>query len=471
MKNWMKIIFKTLGIIGTVVIVIAFFSISSIDNTPYFETKYYSNTIKNINNELSNRQISKGDLSAGFAKISITPKIVEGEQNPDKGEFNKIKLSGFGGGKFATGVHDTLYAKAIALNVNGNIAVLVSADLLIMPPDVADKVGLNLEKSSKLKRQQIIFGATHTHASMGNMVPSYIGNKFGGEYKPELVDWLSEKFTKLILDAVADLKPAKMASDFIHVPHFISNRMVGESGRLDDKLTLLSVKQDSAKSAVIGVYSAHATIIGSWNDQFSGDYPGYFQRALESKGFDMAIFFAGSVGSHTNAGGIGDKFEKSEFVGKSLADSAMTVLNKMIYSKEVEFSRIAPEIELPKLQFLYIKDNWRLAPFLAKKLMPKATKVYLQGLLLNDFLWIGTPYELSGEYAIDLKNALELKDFNSAISSFNADGQPLGYIVPAKYYYFDTYEARLMGWYGPSMGDYLMELNFTIANGLTKTKL
>ena len=79
------------------------------------------------------------------------------------------------------------------------------------------------------------------------------------------------------------------------------------------------------------------------------------------------------------------------------------------------------------------------------------------------------PYELSGEYGIDLKNALELKGYNSAFTSFN--GQYLGYIVPEKYYYYDTYEARLMGWYGPSMGDYLMELNYKLADALTGVRL
>ena len=85
------------------------------------------------------------------------------------------------------------------------------------------------------------------------------------------------------------------------------------------------------------------------------------------------------------------------------------------------------------------------SPIFTQKLLHRAIKIYLQGLVLNDFLWIGTPYEL--KYAIDLKNALELNGFNSAISSFNADGQP-GYIVPAKFYYFDSYLSRLMRWDG-----------------------
>jgi len=471
MKKWLKILLKTLGVIIAIIIIVLIVSINHIDNTPYFETEYYKTSVKNINNALSGRELAEGKLKAGFAKTSITPKIVQGEQNPEKGEFNKIKLSGFGDGKYAKGVHDTLYAKAIAIDINGEIAVLVSADILIMPPEVADKVGFNLEKNTKLNRQQIFFGATHTHASLGNVVPSYVGKQFGGEYQPELIKWLTAKFTNLIEDAVADMKPAQIASGYIHVPNLVTNRIIGETGRLNDKLTLLSVKQDSAKSAVIGIFAAHATTISSWNDKFSGDYPGYFQRALESKGFDMAMFYAGTVGSHTNKGGEGKKFERPKVIGEALADSAMVALKKMKYKKEVKFSRVASEIEIPKLQFLYIKDNLRLAPFLAQKLFPEVKKIYLQSLRLNNFIWITMPYELSGEYAIDLKNALALKGFNSAMTSFNGNGQHLGYIVPAKYYYFDAYEARLMGWYGPSMGDYLMELKFTLANGLAETKL
>lgn len=101
--------------------------------------------------------------------------------------------------------------------------------------------------------------------------------------------------------------------------------------------------------------------------------------------------------------------------------------------------------------------------------MPELTSIYLQGLKLNNLVWIAMPYELSGEYGIDLKNALELEGYNSALTSFN--GGYLGYIVPQKYYYYDTYESRLMGWYGPNMGDYLMELNYRLANKLTNSRL
>ncbi len=467
MKKWLKIFFITAGIIFLVILAILYYSISFIDKTPYFKTAYYSTTIKNLNLHLANRKTANGKLLSGFAKVNITPTIVKGIQEPDKGNFNTIRLAGYGDGQLATGVHDSLFAKAIALKVNSELVVLVSADLLLMPPEVVQAVKKKLN-NNELKREQIFFGATHTHASIGNTVPSYVGEEFAGKYQPEVVNWLANKFSEVILKAVNDLKYASIANGFIHVPNLIRNRIIGKTGRLNDRLTVISIKQNYGKKVLIGIYAAHATTIGPWNNLLSGDYPGYFQRALEDKGIDMAMFFAGTVGSHSNKG-KGSKYKKVKYIGETLADSALQIVKKMQYSSEINFSKIASTIEIPKLQIIYISDELRLSPQVGHELMPPITTSYIQALKINDLVWITMPAELSGEYAIDLQNALELEGFNSAITSFN--GQYLGYIVPQKYYYFDTYESRLMGWFGPSMGDYLMELNYTIADSLSNHRL
>jgi len=469
MKKWLKVLIKVLAGIIILLIVVLFFSISSIDTDPYFESDYYKNTIEKFDQQISLKKTSKGQLLAGFARVNITPNIVTGNEDPKNGDFNKIKLAGFGDGKIVIGVHDSIFAKAIALEVEKQMVVLIGADLLMMPETIVDKIMEKLkDKNVAISRQQLIFGATHTHASMGNCVPGYIGKAFAGEFQPDLVEWLSEKFTEVILHAISDKKNAKMATGYKHVPNLVSNRIIGETGRLNDKLTIVSVKQEDGKQAVIGVFAAHATCIGSWNDQFSGDYPGYFQSSLESKGIDMAMFFAGTVGSHTNKG-EGSRFDKVAYIGNALADSAKVLIDSLKYGQITSLTSMATEIEIPELQIIYLADRFRLSPWLGAKLLPKKKSVLLQGFQLNDLIWTAMPYELSGEYAIDLKNALENQGYNSIFTSFN--GEYLGYIVPAKYYYYDTYEARLMGWYGPSMGDYLMELNYKLSNTLTNSKL
>ncbi len=469
MKSRLKIFLGATGVFSVLISGSLFYGISTIDTTPYFETDYYANSIENIDQSFENIKPENTKLKAGFGRVSITPQIVDGKEDPKKGKFNKVNLSGFGDDSYATAAHDTLYVKAMALEVGNNQVVLVGADVLMIPEELTLRVTEKLKSNNiPLTREQIYFGATHTHSSLGNMVPGFVGKKFGGEYQPELMAWLSEQFYQAIIAALDDKIPARIGSSFTHVPGLIRNRIIGETGRLNDKLTVVSVQQDGAKQAVIGIFGAHATTLGSWNDKFSGGYPGYFQRKLESTDIDMAMFFAGSVGSHTNKS-QGDKFKKAQYMGELLADSALVAIAEIDYSASVELTAFASKIEVPKLQPIYISSNLRLSVSIAEKLMPPIESVYLQAFKINDLVWQSMPYELSGEFSIDFQNALELEGFNSVMTSFN--GQYLGYIVPSKYYYYDHYETRIMGWYGPSMGDYLMELNYRIANSLTGLRL
>ncbi|MUH34646.1 hypothetical protein D9O36_02225 [Zobellia amurskyensis] len=465
-KKWQRRLIRVFGTLLLLLMLLFYVSTSTIDTTPYFKTLYYKSSIEKMDSAIKNKVEVNGPLLAGFASTNITPKVVEGLSKPENGEFNTIKMAGFGDGQIAVGVHDSIFAKAVALEVDGKEIVFVSADMILIPEAVVLEIEHSLK--NRVSRKQLFFGATHTHSSIGNCIPGFVGKSFGGDFQPEVVAWLGNKFTQLILQALENKRPAKISSGYKHVPNLVRNRIIGEPGRLNDKLSMLSIVQDNGQNAAIAIYAAHATTIATWNDKYSGDYPGYFQRSLEENGVDLALFFAGTVGSHSNKG-EGEKFEKAKYIGEALADSAKVLLNNMVYDSTLIMASMTTELEIPKLQAFYVSKRRRLSAFMGNQLLTKMKSIYLQGIKLNDFVWIAMPYELSGEYGIDLKNALELKGYNSALTSFN--GQYLGYIVPQKYYYYDTYEARLMGWYGPSMGDYLMELNFKMANALTNTRL
>jgi hypothetical protein len=80
----------------------------------------------------------------------------------------------------------------------------------------------------------------------------------------------------------------------------------------------------------------------------------------------------------------------------------------------------------------------------------------LQAIRIGQFIWITAPCDFSGEYALQIKNALAVKGFAANVSSFN--GSYVGYIIPGRYFYFDEYEPKTMGWFGPHMGEYTMDL-------------
>jgi hypothetical protein len=61
----------------------------------------------------------------------------------------------------------------------------------------------------------------------------------------------------------------------------IRNRLVGDKGAIDDDLYYLALSKDNKPFAFLATYSAHATVLSADNMQFSSDYPGYWQRAVE----------------------------------------------------------------------------------------------------------------------------------------------------------------------------------------------
>ena len=93
---------------------------------------------------------------------------------------------------------------------------------------------------------------------------------------------------------------------------------------------------------------------------------------------------------------------------------------------------------------------------MSEKLMPIPQNVYLQTLRIGNLIWITTPCDFSGEYALQIKNSLAAKGFSANITSFN--GSYVGYIIPGRYFYLDEYEPKIMGWFGPNMGEYTVQL-------------
>ena len=113
-----------------------------------------------------------------------------------------------------------------------------------------------------------------------------------------------------------------------------------------------------------------------------------------------------------------------------------------------------------------ITTKLNLISRLSEKLMPVPQNVYLQTLRIGKLIWITTPCDFSGEYALQIKNTLAAKGFSANITSFN--GSYVGYIIPGRYFYLDAYEPKTMGWFGPNMGEYTVELIRHLTDIVTK---
>ena len=449
----MKIFLKITGVVVFVVILLLFLAIQKVDYTPYFETGYYKTTkarLDSLTKELSNE---KGKVYIGFGLESITPVLNGDQDDPETGQFVRIPLAGYGGrqGAPATGIHDSLFVKSVAVRVGDRTIVLTGADLLIMPPEVSKQVTERVSEKTGLDRGDLFFSATHTHSSVGAWSGGKVGEMFGGAYNPNVVNWLSIRIAKSIEEAVNDLKPGKIGVGNFDGTGYVTNRLVGEDGLVDTDFVFVVAEQDNGKKGIIGSFDAHATTLGDWNMETSGDYPGYWQRKLEREGYDMAVFHAGSVGSHTYRS-HGDKFEKSRYIGEALADSVLKYSALVSLSDTITLNAMTLKVEIPEFQ-VRVSDGLRLNPSVAGKLFPEIGEVYLQALRISDLIWATTPSDFSGETAITFKNAMHKRGFHALVSSFN--GAYTGYIIPCKYYHLDAYESRLMNWFGPAYNPYI----------------
>ena len=444
-----------LGIIIVLLIALFFAATGPVDETPYFETEYYKKSCAEIDSLKKNFTPIKGLLLAGFSKVSITPTLGSATDNIEKDEFVQLPMAGYGArnGMPSKGIHDSLFVKAAALKVDDKLVVLVSADILIMPPNITDSV-MKVLTENGIKRDQVFFSATHTHSSLGAWGPGFVGKEFAGEFNPNLAKWLVQKISKAVLMAIADLKPATIATGDFNAENYTRNRLIGDLGTKNDDFSYFFIQQNEGKKVVVGSFAAHSTCMGDENMLISGDYPGYWQRKMEKTAVDYAIFMAGSMGSQTNRG-EGKGFEKPRFIGESLADCTICHLQNSTLKDSVLFSAATIKLNLPEYHFR-ITTTRNLSTALTKKLMPLPENAVLQAFRLNNFIWVTTPCDFSGEFALQLKNTLAAKGFDANVSSFN--GSYVGYIIPGRYFYLDEYEPKTMGMFGPNMGDYTFDL-------------
>ena len=292
-----KKILKVLFVIVILITVFLFWALKNVDNTPYLQSDYYSSTKVRLDSIVSDLGISGGRVRIGLSKNSITPVLLGDMDDPSAGKFVVVPLSGYGGrkGAPATGIHDSLFVKAIAIEVHEKIMVFVGSDLLIMPPDVSNLSDKTVAEKTGLTRENIFYSATHTHSGPGAWSGGAVGEMFAGEFNPNVVAWLSRQVSKTIIEAVENLKPGKIGIGNFRAREFVKNRLVGDEGTVNDDFLMIVAEQPGEKKVIMGSYDAHATTLGDSNMEISADYPGYWQRKLEANGFDMAVFFAGSV--------------------------------------------------------------------------------------------------------------------------------------------------------------------------------
>ncbi|WP_149240600.1 neutral/alkaline non-lysosomal ceramidase N-terminal domain-containing protein [Dyadobacter sp. 32] len=438
--KFFRIFLKVIGLFFLLLVIIVATMVTTMDKTPYKDMAYFKEWKTLIGNVRIDSTITSDSLKVGWAKVNITPSA-------------PTPMAGYGNrrGKLFVSIHDSVYVRAMVIEKGGVQAAIIAADLLIIPPTVTTILRQKLT-ASQIPFDQVFFGATHSHNSVGGWGTGISGLFFSGKYDPATVDRLADAIIQAIVLAKKQLAPAKImyleSLDSLN----IRNRLVGEEGGIDAEVRSVAFVKNNGEKAILSSYAAHSTIIDSRNMKLSRDYPGVLVDSLE-RSYNFAMFLAGAVGSMGPVEKGTDDFDQ-------MTNQALGVQQAIFASDTLEApgEPIVRAITIPlplrepspRLTMDIVLRSW------AFKKAFGDYPVFVKALRIGNILMVGMPCDFSGELVGGLDAYAKTKGLNLMVTSFN--GGYIGYITHDKYFDRDAYETKTMSWYGPYNGAYMQEV-------------
>jgi Neutral/alkaline non-lysosomal ceramidase, N-terminal len=263
-------------------------------------------------------------FKAGVARANITPK-----------DF--MWMAGYGSrNKIAEGKTHDLHAKALALeDAHGQRLVLVTTDLIGLTRAVSEDVFAAVKEKAKLNRGQLLLNASHTHCGPvinDNLMDMYPLND---AQRKQVVDYTKDLrgvLAKLVLDAVADLKPANL-SHGEGTALFALNRRektpkgvingFNRDGPVDHSVPILKVEAGGKLLAVVFGYACHNTTQSYY--KWCGDYAGFAQIEIEKAHPGATALYWIGCGGDVNPQPRGTEILCAKH-GKELADGVAKAL-------------------------------------------------------------------------------------------------------------------------------------------------
>jgi len=246
-------------------------------------------------------QLAWADLGwkAGAARVVITPE-------------KAMWMSGYGGrNKPSEGKLTDLHAKVLVLEDKAeHRAVLITLDLVGIDQALTRDICADLNEKYGLERHQIGICTSHTHT--GPVVGKNLGPLHYLQVDQAQKDLIDEYAAQLrtnvvttVGDAIGKLAPSQLAWGSGTATFAVNRRNNSEGsvpelrtngtlkGPQDHDVPVLTVRDSEGKlTTVVFGYACHSTVLSFY--QWSGDYPGFAQMALEANNPGcQAMFFAG----------------------------------------------------------------------------------------------------------------------------------------------------------------------------------
>jgi hypothetical protein len=399
---------------------------------------------------------------ASVARVDLTPPLEM-----------KFALGGYGErmNKSAIGIHDKIWAKAVALKKGDTKYVIITLDVLGLPPNVKLQLLKALSEKGWDKKNMLLL-PSHSHASLEMAALNDKNNLNSpqiGVFHPELLNFVIDKLSELVNEVDKNYQEVKIGTNSMQVEGMNRNRR-GDPD-VDKELTVTRI--DTKKGdpmAVLVNWTAHPTFMGEKDMMVSGGWPGYLQRGLEKKigkGVN-ALYFNGAEGDQSPIG-IGGKshYEKAEKYGEEMFDKAFQVYKSIKPDSKVVFDYNYLKINLPKRK---VHPSFMETGGAEYNLTPEALNAVLHvmapentgiaSVRIGDLLLIGAPGELAAGLGLQIKNKLKEKGIKHPVIGGFAN-EWISYILSADQYNNGAGYESSVSFYGEGLGD-------VIVKGMTK---
>jgi hypothetical protein len=292
-----------------------------------------------------------GGLRLGFAKRAITPTL----------GARPVFMAGFGHDRRASGVHDDLWARAVAASDGTRRVVVVSVDLIgLFLADVEKARGL---LRARVGDAALVVSSTHDHEGPDTM-GLWGRSRFSSGVDPAYLDRVRRAVVDAAADALSRLEPARLVLAMTHTPGLIVDSRLPVV--IDD--TLVALQAIGAGGRTLGTvvsWGSHPEALGGRNTLVTADYPHFLTQRLEEELGGTAVFLVGSIGGLMTPLGLelrseggqpvpADSFELARAVGERAAAAAVRALHESgrdSVSTTVEYRRARTDLPLENRLF------------------------------------------------------------------------------------------------------------------------
>jgi len=405
---------------------------------------------------LSNTNYS--GLTANVATVDLTPPLKM-----------KFALGGYGErmSKPAEGVHDRIWAKALVLKQGDKKYVIVTIDVLGLPPNVKPQLIKKLS-SNGWKNDNIMLLPSHSHTSFDMTAlndKNILNSPQIGIFQPELLEFLLESLSKLIKTADKNYQPVVIGTRSNMIEGYNRNRR-GDPN-VDKNLTITRIDHKNGKPmAVLVNWTAHPTFMGAKDMHVSGGWPGYLQRELEQWiGNEVTVmYYNGAEGDQSPIGkGGASHHEKAEIYGRDIAVNAFKIYQEIKPKYKVRFDYNISNIELPKRKvhpsFMETGgDEYNLTPEAIDAVLNVMApdKTSIGSVRIGDLLIVGIPGELAAGLGLQIKNELIGKGIKYPAIGGLAN-EWISYILTAEQYNNGAGYESSVSFYGENLGNIILE--------------